>query len=78
MVRDAAERDPIGGCTLREEEFTEITVELAERTRSSAAGRIVSVLEGGYNSEELGRNVVAHVKALRDVRVPSASEEVHR
>ena len=75
---DAAERDPIGGFTLREEDFTQLAVELAERTRSSAAGRIVSVLEGGYNPEELGRNVVAHVKALGDVRVPRASEEVHR
>jgi acetoin utilization deacetylase AcuC-like enzyme len=28
--------------------------------------RIVSMLEGGYNLEALGRSAVAHVKALTD------------
>ena len=40
--------------------------EVVERTRSSAGGRVVSLLEGGYNPQELGRCVTAHLKALAD------------
>lgn len=63
---DAAREDPLGGFTLQAEHFRTLTLELVRRTASTAAGRVVSVLEGGYNPEELGRNVVAHLAALRD------------
>jgi acetoin utilization deacetylase AcuC-like enzyme len=32
--------------------------------RRHAGGRLISMLEGGYNLEALGRSVAAHVKAL--------------
>ena len=38
----------------------------ATRPVSSADGRIVSCLEGGYNLSALGRSVAAHVKALSE------------
>ena len=41
--------------------ITELLVEVAER---HAAGRLVSVLEGGYDRLNLGAAVVAHVRAL--------------
>ena len=63
---DAAREDPLGGFTLEEEHFRTLTLELVRRTASSATGRVVSVLEGGYNPPELGRNAVAHLRALRD------------
>ncbi|MFQ5680152.1 MAG: histone deacetylase [Gemmatimonadota bacterium] len=63
---DAALGDPLGGFTLEAEQFRTLTVEVVERTWASAGGRVVSVLEGGYNPEELGRNAVAHLRALRD------------
>ena len=63
---DAGEDDPIGGFTLRERDFATLTSELVARTSATADGRVVSLLEGGYNPEELGRNVVAHLTALRD------------
>lgn len=69
---DAGAEDVLGGFTLREEHFCRLTSELARLTRSSAAGRIVSALEGGYNPEELGRNVVAHIEALAEARVGGA------
>ena len=69
---DAAAEDPIGGFTLREEDFQALTAGLERLTRSSAAGRIVSALEGGYNPEELGRNVVAHIEELMRVRASDA------
>ncbi len=64
---DAGVDDPIGGFTLREQDFATLTHELVARTSATAHGRVVSLLEGGYNPEELGRNAVAHLTALRDV-----------
>jgi len=69
---DAAAEDFLGGFTLREEHFCQLTSGLEKLTRSSAGGRIVSALEGGYNPEELGRNVVAHIEALTQVRAGRA------
>jgi len=63
---DAARDDPIGGFTLEPEHFAHLTREVVERTRSSTGGRVVSLLEGGYNPPELGRCVTAHVKALAE------------
>jgi len=61
---DAGRDDPLGGFTLRESDFRLLTLELVARTRATAGGRVVSLLEGGYNPGELGRNVVAHLSAL--------------
>ncbi len=61
---DAARDDPLGGFTLEPESYRRLTVELAARTRGSAAGRIVSVLEGGYRTDRLGELALAHVRGL--------------
>ncbi len=61
---DAAIDDPLGGFTLEETDFATLTRDVVERTRGTARGRVVSFLEGGYNPDELGRNVVGHLKAL--------------
>lgn len=61
---DAALDDPLGGFTLESEHFRVLTTELVRRTSASTGGRTVSVLEGGYNPPDLGRNVVAHLGAL--------------
>lgn len=61
---DAGREDPIGGFTLTPADFARLTREVADLTADTAHGRIVSVLEGGYNPAELGRNVVAHLGAL--------------
>ena len=63
---DAGVEDPLGGFTLRTEDFAGLTREVVERTRPYASGHVVSFLEGGYNPDELGRNVVSHLTALRD------------
>lgn len=61
---DAALNDPLGGFTLEPEHFRLLTTELVGRTAVSTGGRTVSVLEGGYNPPDLGRNVVEHIGAL--------------
>lgn len=63
---DAARNDPLGGFTLEARHFRRLTLEIHRRTFATAGGAIVSVLEGGYDPPELGRNVRAHVAALAE------------
>ena len=62
---DAALEDPLGGFTLTGPDYRRLTMGIAELARQNGCG-VVSLLEGGYNPPELGRNVVAHVTALAD------------
>lgn len=61
---DAHRADPLGGLLLTEDDFAWLTAELAAVARDKAEGRLVSLLEGGYDLAALGRSVAAHVKAL--------------
>lgn len=61
---DAGIDDPLGSFTLTSDDFAHLTREVVTRTRPHASGRVVSLLEGGYNPVELGGNVVAHLRAL--------------
>ena len=61
---DAAIGDPLGGFTLETSDFERLTRDLVAATEPSTGGRVVSLLEGGYNPPEMGRNVVAHIRAL--------------
>ena len=63
---DAHWRDPLGGLELNEDDFTWITRRLMDIADKSAKGRIVSVLEGGYDLDGLRESVVAHVATLMD------------
>ncbi|MDX1394569.1 MAG: histone deacetylase [Gemmatimonadota bacterium] len=64
---DAGIDDPLGSFTLTQDDFALLTREVVARTRPYTGGRVVSVLEGGYNPAELGRNVVAHLCALAGI-----------
>ena len=61
---DAHLRDPLGGPRLEEADFSEATKRLMDIADRSCGGRIVSVLEGGYDLEGLGRSAAAHLLAL--------------
>jgi acetoin utilization deacetylase AcuC-like enzyme len=61
---DAHERDPLGGLRFTEEDFSEATKRLMDVADRKCGGRVVSLLEGGYDLEGLGRSVAAHVRAL--------------
>ncbi|MBA2127296.1 acetoin utilization protein [Hyphomicrobium methylovorum] len=61
---DAHRRDPLGGLQLVEEDFRWVTDVLAETARRHAKGRIVSMLEGGYDLDGLAHSAAAHVSAL--------------
>jgi acetoin utilization deacetylase AcuC-like enzyme len=61
---DAHYRDPLASLTLRAEDFDWVTRKLMEVADQSAGGRVVSVLEGGYDLQGLKESVAAHVGAL--------------
>ncbi len=56
--------DPLGQFLLTDDDFAELTSIAQEIADQYSNGRIVSVLEGGYNLEGLTNAVAAHAKAL--------------
>jgi len=61
---DAHHRDPLGSLQLTEEDFAWATLRLMEAAEIHCGGRIVSVLEGGYDLQGLSASVGIHVQAL--------------
>jgi acetoin utilization deacetylase AcuC-like enzyme len=61
---DAHRRDPLANINLDAEDFGWVTRKLMDAADKSAGGRIVSVLEGGYDLQGLKESVAAHVTAL--------------
>lgn len=61
---DAHTRDPLANLNLVEADYAWVTQRLMEIADRFAAGRVVSLLEGGYDLEGLARSVAAHVMAL--------------
>lgn len=61
---DAHKRDPLGGLWLVEEDYSWMTKRLMDVADEHANGRVVSVLEGGYDLQGLGQSTAAHVRAL--------------
>ena len=61
---DAHYRDPLASLNLKADDFGWVTRKLMDVADSSAGGRIVSVLEGGYDLQGLQESVAAHVSAL--------------
>jgi acetoin utilization deacetylase AcuC-like enzyme len=61
---DAHYRDPLASIELDEADFAWATEALADVARRHASGRIVSVLEGGYDLDALASSAAAHVRAL--------------
>ncbi len=64
---DAHREDPVGSLGLESEDFTELTTTVGEIAKAHAGGRIVSVLEGGYNPARLAESVQLHLEALLDL-----------
>ncbi len=61
---DAHHQDPIGSLGLETDDFVDLTGDVLEVAKSHAAGRVVSVLEGGYNTQILPLCVEAHLRQL--------------
>ena len=61
---DAHMRDPLANLNLEEADFAWATQNIMEVADQCAGGRVVSLLEGGYDLKALGGSVAAHVLAL--------------
>jgi len=61
---DAHRRDPLAQLQLKAEDFAWITRELVRLADRHCGGRIVSLLEGGYDLDALRESSVAHVGEL--------------
>ena len=63
---DSRKGDPLGRFTLEDEDFADLTKVMLDIARRHAHGRLVSVLEGGYDLKGLASAAAAHVKALTE------------
>jgi acetoin utilization deacetylase AcuC-like enzyme len=62
---DAHRADPLAMLELVEADYAWVTRELMALAARHAAGRVVSVLEGGYDLNALANSCLAHLNALR-------------
>jgi acetoin utilization deacetylase AcuC-like enzyme len=61
---DARAGDPVGGLRWTDDTFAEMTRRCVAMAEKHCGGKIVSVLEGGYNPTGLASASAAHVRAL--------------
>lgn len=63
---DAHVDDPLAQLALREDDFDWITRRICDLADTHSGGRVVSVLEGGYNLDALAASTAVHVKVLME------------
>ena len=61
---DAHRDDPLGGLMITEVGFAQLTRWVKTLAGDICSGRLISLLEGGYNLDALERSVAAHVRVL--------------
>lgn len=61
---DALAADPLGGLALEPRDFYELTRHLRERADALCDGRLVAVMEGGYDPASTAAAAVQHLRAL--------------
>lgn len=61
---DAHKADPLAQLLLETEDFRWVTQALLDRARTHCGGRLVSILEGGYDLKALAECAAAHVRVL--------------
>jgi len=67
---DAHAEDPIGSLGLETEDFETLTRIVQQVANTHARGRLVSVMEGGYNPERLADCVTLHLETLSGTVTP--------
>ncbi len=61
---DAHRDDPLANLELTEESFAKMTTMIMAFSEAHCSGRLISVLEGGYNLSALAASVEAHIRVL--------------
>jgi len=64
---DAHREDDMAALGLVEADYAWVTQVIKQVAERHAGGRVISVLEGGYNLSALGRSVTAHLKVMAGV-----------
>jgi len=62
---DAHKADPLANLNLTEQDFYHWTQQLMTLANEVCDGKVISILEGGYELKALSDSATAHVKALR-------------
>ena len=62
---DARHGDPLGRLELTDEDYSDLTGLVLEMARTHCQGRVVSILEGGYNLSGLASAAAAHCGRLQ-------------
>ncbi|PVU86193.1 hypothetical protein BB559_006614 [Furculomyces boomerangus] len=80
---DSAQGDPIGQCNITPQCYSIMTHALLTLTNKGAGGKVVLVLEGGYNLEVTANSALACVKAMlwepfNDGLVPREGPLIHQ
>ena len=63
---NAHREDEMAHFALEEGDYAWLTRQIVDLARRHARGRLVSILEGGYNTDSLARSVVAHIGRLME------------
>ena len=71
---DAHAKDPLADLEVTEESFAHMTRRVCELAERYCGGRVVSVLEGGYDPAALASSVVAHLRELQGRSLECSSE----
>lgn len=61
---DSHRQDPIGSLELETEDFSRLTKTVLAVAHEHAEGKVVSLLEGGYNPQRLAESVEVHLREL--------------
>ena len=61
---DAHENDPLAQFNLKTEDYYTITKRILEASKKFCSGKVVSILEGGYDLKALRDSTKRHVDAL--------------
>jgi acetoin utilization deacetylase AcuC-like enzyme len=61
---DAHADDPLGGMEVSTDGYAQLTRRVRRIAEECCGGKLVSVLEGGYDLDALGASVAAHVRGL--------------
>ena len=63
---DAHENDPLAQLNLSSQDYYWMTKSICDVAEDSCSGKVISILEGGYNLEALAESARWHVQALLD------------
>ena len=61
---DSRRGDPLGQFLLQDKDFADLTKLIVDLANEHCKGKVVSILEGGYDLDGLAKAATAHFKAL--------------